>query len=67
MAGGTKQINDSGLNFEAQLRTAADQMRGHTDASEHKHACLAFRGIGANLSANSYDKNVANPRPLLLH
>ena len=31
-----KQANGSTLNFKAQLRAAADKMRGHMDASEYK-------------------------------
>jgi type I restriction-modification system DNA methylase subunit len=31
-----------GLNFEAQFWAAADKMRGHMDASEHKHVCLGL-------------------------
>ena len=33
-----KQANGSTLDFEAQLRAAADKMRGHMDASEYKGA-----------------------------
>ena len=33
--------NCSALDFEAQLRAAADKMRGHMDASEYKHVCLS--------------------------
>ncbi len=32
-----------GLDFEVQLWTTADKMRGHMDAPEYKHVCLGLR------------------------
>jgi type I restriction enzyme M protein len=34
--------NGAALGFEAQPCAAADQMRGHMDASEYKHVCLGL-------------------------
>lgn len=42
MGNARKPNNDSGLNFGAQLWPAADEMRGHMDASEYKHVCLGL-------------------------
>ncbi len=55
--------NDSGLNFEAQLWAAADNWQ-ESNGTTWKLARmnLAIRGIGANLSANSDDKNFDNLR-----
>jgi type I restriction-modification system DNA methylase subunit len=47
-----KETNASGLNFAAQLRTAADKMRGHMDGQESNYTTwklarmnLAFAGL----------------------
>jgi type I restriction-modification system DNA methylase subunit len=53
-----KKINDSGLNFEAQLWAAADKVHGHMDASEYKHVCLGLTELHSDLKADFF---LANP------